>query len=473
MAVLAIAAVFCASCAEAPRVERPNIVFIMMDDLGWGDLSCYGSTKIRTPSVDRMAAEGLRFTSYYASSAVCAPTRCSLMTGKHTGHAFVRDNKEVGEEGQLALPAGTMTLPRVLRDRGYRTGVVGKWALGGPGSTGVPGAQGVDFFYGYLCQRKAHNHYPPELWRNGVREGQGAAPGAKDGVVYAQDAFIREAEGFIRENKDRPFFLYLPWIIPHLALQVPEADLAEYAGAFPETPYDGKKGYRPHATPRAAYAAMVTRADKDVGRLLGLLKELELDEKTIVFFCSDNGGTMDVGGADTPFFRSNGPWRATKGDLYEGGIRVPMVARWPGHVPAGRVTETPAVAYDMMRTVLSLTGMDGGAAATWGLDGVDLSPVLLGGGSVKRDHLTWEFTGYGAQQAVRMGDWKGLRRGMGKGNMKVELYDLSKDPGETRDVAGEHPGVVARIEEIMRTDRTPSKEFPLPGVDAPAKASGS
>lgn len=471
--LLAVVVLFCASCGSPSRVERPNFVFIMLDDLGWGVLGCYGSTKIRTPNVDRMAAEGLRFTSYYASSAVCAPTRCSLMTGKHTGHTFIRDNKEVEEEGQLALPEGTLTLPGVLRNRGYTTGVVGKWALGGPGTTGVPNRQGVDLFYGFLCQRKAHNHYPPELWRNDVRESQSVPPGGKDGTVYAQDAFIREAEAFVRENKDKPFFLYLPWTIPHLALQVPEADLREYAGAFPESPYDGKKGYRPHPTPRAAYAAMVTRADKDVGRLLALLKELSLDEKTVVFVCSDNGATMDVGGADTPFFRSNGPWRATKGDLYEGGIRVPMVVRWPRHVPSGRVTDTPAAAYDIMRTMLSMTGMDRGAAATWDLDGEDLSPLLLGTGGVKRDHLTWEFTGYGGQQAVRMGAWKGVRRGMAKGNMRIELYDLDADPGETRDVAGEHLDVVRRIDEIMRLDRTPSKEFPMPGLDTPVGGSGT
>jgi arylsulfatase len=213
---------------------------------------------------------------------------------------------------------------------------------------------------------------------------------------------------------------------------------------------------------------MVSRADRDVGRLLALLRELGLDDRTIVFFCSDNGGTMDVGGADTPFFRSNGPWRATKGDLYEGGIRVPMIARWPGHVPAGRTTDTPAAAYDIMRTVLSLAGLDSGAAATWSLDGVDLTPVLRGTGTVARDHLLWEFTGYGAQQAVRKGDWKGVRRAMGKGNMRLELYNLAEDPGETRDVSADHPALVREIEGIMRADRTPSTEFPLPGVDIPA-----
>ncbi len=465
----------------ASAARRPNIIYILADDLGYAEVGCFGQKKIRTPNIDRLAAEGVRLTNHYSGSPVCAPSRCSLLTGLHTGHAYIRDNDEMDSrgdvwhdlslEGQRPLEAGTVTTATMLKQAGYATGLIGKWGLGGPGSTGEPNRMGFDHFYGYLCQRIAHNYYPSYLWRNREKvplENAYFYPHQKlpaeadpldvksyaaySGKQYAPDLMAEEALAFIRRNRERPFFLNLTFTVPHAALQVPEDSLAEYLGAFPETPYKGEKGYLPHRAPRAAYAAMVTRFDGYVGRVMALLRELKLDGDTIVMFTSDNGPTFN-GGTDSAFFESADGLRGLKQDVYEGGIRVPFVARWPGHIPAGRVSGLPCAFWDMMPTCAEL----GGAAAPRGLDGVSLVPTLEGrpDAQQKRPYLYWEFAGH---QAVRLGDWKGVRL---RKATATELYDLAADPGEQANVASAHRDVVGRIEEIFRTGRTESELFPL------------
>jgi arylsulfatase len=462
------------TAGAAPGISadrKPNIIFILADDLGWAELGCYGQTKIRTPNIDRLAAEGIRFTRHYSGSPVCAPSRCVLLTGLHTGHAFIRDNREKGgwgpdqPEGQLELPAGTVTVGHLLQRAGYTTGVIGKWGLGGPDSSGEPNRQGFGHWYGYLCQRVAHNHYPTHLWRNGQREElEGNAWGNLTGRQYAHDLMAADALRFIEQNKGGPFFLYLAFTIPHLAIQVPDDSLADYSGLWPDPPYEGGKGYLPHPAPRAGYAAMVTRMDRDVGRILDLLRRLGLDQDTIVMFSSDNGATYDIGGADSPFFESSGPLRGRKGSVWEGGIRVPFVARWPGRIGPGRVTEHLSAFWDLLPTLVDLAGTETPA----GLDGISYAPTLLGDDTQQRhEHLYWEFParGYSGQQAVCVGDFKGVRRRMHDGNTAIALFNLAEDVAERNDIAALHPGLVGRMQRIMREARMPSEQFPMPLLD--------
>ena len=457
--------------ATSAQRRAPNIIFIMADDLGWGDLGSYGNTKIRTPYLDQMAREGMRFTQFYAGSPVCAPSRAVLMTGKHGGHAFIRDNKEVQPEGQYPIPSSEVTIAELLKTKGYATGAFGKWGLGFPGSEGDPNKQGFDLFYGYNCQREAHNFYPGHLWRNDQKVMLEGNTRGLTGKQYSHDLIEAEALQFIREHKDKPFFAYLPFTIPHLALQVPADSLTEYAGAFPEDqPYDGKNGYLPHRQPHAAYAAMITHLDRSVGRVFALLKELKLDDNTLVIFTSDNGGAFGtvtkefdflpgrLGGTDYVFFGSTGKFRAFKGSVYEGGIRVPFIARWPGRIKAGSVNETPAVFYDVLPTLCALAGSQAPAPA----DGLSLVPTLTGQGRQPRhEFLFWDFGGYGGQQAVRLGDWKGVRRNLHLGNTKLELYNLKTDLGETRNIAAQHPAIVKRLEKILAEQHRPSTLFPF------------
>lgn len=455
----------------------PNIVFILADDLGYGDLGSYGQKKIRTPHLDKMAAEGMRFTQFYSGSPVCAPSRAVLMTGKHGGHAFIRDNKEVRPEGQWPIPAGEVTIAELLKARGYATGGFGKWGLGFIGSEGDPNKQGFDLFYGYNCQREAHNFYPDHLWRNDQKVTlEGNARGLT-GKHYSHDLIEAEALRFIRDNRDKPFFAYVPFTIPHLALQVPEDSLAEYAGKWDDPAYDGKSGYLPHPTPRAAYAAMVTRMDRGIGRIFSLLKELGLDDNTLVMFSSDNGGAFGavskdfdfqpgrMGGTDYVFFNSTGNSRAFKGSIYEGGIRVPFIARWPGKIKAGTVSHLPAVFYDLMPTLCEAAGVPASKES----DGLSFLPTLLGKTQKKHEFLYWDFGGYGGQQAVRAGDWKALRRNLHRGNLRTELYNLAQDPGEQLDLAEKHPEVVKRLEKIMAEQHQPSAIFPIKVLDQAAK----
>lgn len=447
------------------RAARPNIILFLGDDLGRSDLGCYGGEKIRTPHIDALAAGGVRFTRAYSGSPVCAPSRCVLLTGLHTGHAHVRDNLEVQPEGQTPLPQGTETFPQALRKAGYATGCVGKWGLGFPGSTGTPDKMGFDFFYGYNCQRAAHNHYPVSLWRNGARETLAGNNAGLTGARYAPDLFEKEALGFIRVNRSRPFFLFYATTVPHLALQVPDDALAEYAGAWPETPYDGGKGYLPHPKPRAAYAAMVGRFDRSVGRVMALLTELQLEEDTLVLFASDNGATFDVGGFDAAFFQSTGGLRAAKGSVYEGGIRVPFIGRWPGRIRPGRIVDHVCGFQDFFPTILEAAGLE--RAAPSGLDGLSFAPALLGRGRQPgHESLYMEFTGYGGQQMAREGEWKGVRRDLLKDpEAAMELYDLAADPLETRNLASDKPEVVRRLRNIMAAEHRPSPVFPFPALD--------
>lgn len=446
-----------------------------------GEVGCYGQQKIRTPNIDRLAADGVKFTSHYSGSPVCAPARCTLLTGLHTGHAYIRDNDEMGSrgdvwldlslEGQRPLEAGTFTVGTMLQRTGYKTAAIGKWGLGGPGSTGEPNSLGFDHFFGYLCQRVAHNHYPPYLWRNrdkvalrnpyyhpheklpdGLNPNDLKSYAKYIGTDYAGDLMADEALGFIRQHRAEPFFLYLAFTIPHAALQVPEDSLGEYLGTFPETPYLGQKGYLPHRAPRAAYAAMVTRMDRHIGRVVQLVKELGLDDDTVIMFTSDNGPTFN-GGTDSAFFESAAGLRGLKQDVYEGGIRVPLVARWPGRIPRGHTTAHPSAFWDMMPTFAELAG----AATPVATDGVSLVPSMLGREAAQRsrEYLYWEFQG---RQAVRMQNWKAVRL---KPAQAIELYDLAADPAERTDVAAAHPAMVKRAHEIFQTGRTESALFPL------------
>jgi len=441
--------------------KRPNIVFILADDLGYAELGCYGQKKIRTPNIDKLALQGMKFTQHYSGNPVCAPSRCALMTGKHTGHAQVRSNKQVGGTGgwelgstiggQWPLKAGTVTVAKILKDAGYTTGAFGKWGLGRVGTTGDPQKQGFDHFFGYICQRQAHTFYPNHLWRDGKIQWIEANKDGKE-QVYSHDLIANEALEFIKANRDQPFFLYVPFTIPHVALQVPEDSLAEYKGKWPDPPYNGDKGYVAHPHPRACYAAMVTRMDSDVGRITSLLRELNLEDNTLVIFSSDNGPTY-AGGADSAFFESAGPLRGLKGSVYEGGIRVPFIARWRGKIKAGSTSDHVSAFWDFLPTCCELIGGDAPAD----IDGISMVPALLGQSQKqkKHEHLYWELQG---RQGVRMGPWKAVRL---KPDKKIELYNLDRDLGERHDVADEHPDIVAKMADILETGRTKSDVFPL------------
>ncbi|MHC4325466.1 MAG: arylsulfatase, partial [Planctomycetota bacterium] len=442
--------------------KKPNIVYILADDLGYAELGCYGQKKIKTPNIDKLAAEGMKFTQHYSGNPVCAPSRCALMTGLHTGHTQVRGNKQVGGKegwklgstigGQWPLEAGTVTVAGILKDAGYTTGAFGKWGLGLVGTTGDPNKQGFDHFFGYICQRQAHTFYPNHLWRDGEIQWIEANKNRKE-EVYSHDLIAAEALKFIRTNKDRPFFLYVPFTIPHVALQVPEDSLAEYRGKWPDPPYNGDKGYFPHPNPRACYAGMVTRMDKDVGRIMSLLNDLALDDNTLVIFTSDNGPTFN-GGSDSAFFESAKPLRGLKGSVYEGGIRVPYIARWPGRIKAGSTSDHISAFWDFLPSCCELIGED----PPGDIDGVSMLPTLFGQNQRQKKHeyLYWELRG---QQAIRMGKWKALRLKPGR---KIQLYDLDTDIAESKDLADEHPEIVARMAGIFRSGRTESEVFPLP-----------
>jgi arylsulfatase A len=450
--VLAATLLALASCA--PK-EKPNIIFIMADDLGWKELGCYGQTKIRTPHIDRMASEGMRFTQYYCGSAVCAPSRCNLLTGKHGGHAYIRNNHAIrGDDpneftGQLPIPASEVTIAETLKARGYATGCFGKWGLGAPGSTGDPLDQGFDRFYGYNCQRHAHNLYPRYLVDQRKKNMLEGNTRGLTGKHYAPQRIADEMLAFIRQRGDGPFFVYYATVLPHLALQAPEEEIAAYRGQWAEKPYTGKS-YLPHPTPKSCYAAMITFLDKQVGRLFALLEELGLDENTVVFFTSDNG-TTHLKQVDYTFFESVGPLRGLKGSLYEGGIRMPMIVRWPGRIAPGTVSEHVAAHYDVPATLMDVAGSRFAPEA----DGISFLPTLLGREQRPHEYLFWDFAGYGGQIAVRVGNWKGIKRDLRKNpNAPLELYNLEEDIGETTNVADNHPKMAARLERIMREGRT-------------------
>jgi arylsulfatase A len=455
------------AAADQAAARKPNIIFILADDLGHGDLGCYGQTKIRTPHIDRIAAEGLRFTNFYCGCAVCAPSRCALMTGKHMGHATVRDNmqRKPGLEGQHPMEPGTVTAAQLLKQAGYATAIVGKWGLGMPEDHSSPLDFGFDHHYGYLCQGMAHTFYPPYLWRDDKQEplvgnpayafGQ-RAPIELSGKVYSQDVMAEDALHWVRQHKDAPFFLYLTFTTPHVSLQVPDDSLDEYRGKWPETPVTNSKHYANHPTPRAAYAAMITRMDREIGRLMALVKELNLDDQTLVFFASDNGAVFPLSGTDPEFFQSTGSLRGYKQELYEGGIRTPFLARWPGHVHAGATSDLLGAFWDMLPTLCDLAG----TPAPSDIDGLSIAPTLLGqSGQKLHEYLYWEYQSQGRSQAVRFGDWKAVRNNVSKAPQATpELYNLASDPSEQTNVADQHPNVVAKAVAFMKDAHRPSWE---------------
>lgn len=425
--------------------RSPNVIFILADDLGYGDIGPFGQKLIKTPNLDRMAAEGTRYVQSYTGATVCAPSRCSLMTGFHNGHAAIRGNREIKPEGQQPMPADTFTVAHLFKEAGYTTGAAGKWGLGYPGSTSTPDKMGFDFFFGYNCQLLAHNYYPDHLWRNNERV-------ELDGKTYSHDLIAREALEFIRRNRAHPFFLYAAFTIPHSKLQIP--DLGPY-------------GNEPWPENLKTIAAMITRLDRDVGRILALVKELGLDDNTLVFFASDNGAVWR-----DELFNHSGPLRGYKRDMYEGGIRSPTIARWPGHIAKGTTSDQVWAFWDFLPTMADLIG----EKAPVGLDGISVLSALLGGPKISHPPLYYEFHERGFHQAARMGDWKAVRLGTRE---PIQLYDLPRDPSETTDVAASHPDVVARFDKFLKEARTdtpvwPINEAPRGGKGAPkAKQSPS
>jgi arylsulfatase A-like enzyme len=427
---------------------KPNIIFIQADDLGYGDLSVYGQQKFKTPNIDRLAAEGARFTQYYAGSTVCAPSRSALMTGLHTGHTRIRGN------ARYPLLPEDLTVAEVLKSANYKTGLIGKWGLGEAGTTGVPNRQGFDYFYGYLNQRHAHNYYPTFLWRNEEKaplrnvvpdeDGEGAG-NSTNRVDYTHDLIAEEALNFIERSRGGPFFLYLAFTIPHAnneaknkGMEVPEL------GAFANKDWpDQEKGK----------AAMIARMDRDVGRVMALLKKLNLDENTIVFFTSDNGPHRE-GGVDPDFFDSNGPLRGIKRAMYEGGIRVPMIVRWSKRIKAGAVSDQVWAHWDFLPTAAEIAGVKPPA----NIDGISMLNALLGKKQQGHEFLYWEFHEGGFFQAVRTGDWKAVRNAPGA---PLELYNLKSDLGEQNNVAAKNPNVVKKVEDYLKTARTESELWPI------------
>ena len=464
-----LTAVFaCLSCSSG--TERPNIILFYADDMGIGDLGCYGQKYIKTPCLDRMAQEGMIFTNHYSGSSVSAPSRSCLMTGLHSGHTPIRGNREVRsddplEEGQYPLPADAVTIPEVLKAAGYATGAFGKWGLGSVKSYGSPLAKGFETFYGYADQRHAHNHYPQWLVSDSsmvcldnpffpvnesIPEDSGQDSFEKyKGNEYSLDLMVEEAKKFIRKNSDRPFFVYLPVIVPHRALQVPDEELAQYDGVFDEAPYYGTDKFTPHLRPKSAYAAMVTRMDRKFGEVMDLLEELGLDEQTLVLFSSDNG-PCSIGGADIDFFDSALGMTGRKRSLHEGGIRAPLIVRWPGRVPAGTSNGILCAQYDFMATFADAAGVD-----VQGGDGISLLPSMLGKTQEGHEWLYWEYLEHGGQQALRFGDIKAYRDSLtAYPDRAWEIYDLSMDPVEKEDLALLHPELAHKADSIAGSQHT-------------------
>jgi len=427
--------------AQAQPQTKPNIIWIMADDLGYGDVGCFGQRTILTPRIDQMAAEGMRYTDCYSGSTVCAPSRCCLMTGRDTGHAYVRGNARV------PLPPEERTVAEYLKDAGYATGIVGKWGLGEPDTFGVPNRHGFDYWFGYLNQGRAHDYYIDYLWEN---EEQYPLPGNEDGgrAVYSHDRIMDRGLDFIRRNANHPFFAYFAVTLPHA-----NNELGRETGDGMEVPEYGVYGDCDWPNPQKGHAAMIARLDRDTGRILDLLKELDIDDNTVVFFTSDNGPHKE-GGADPAFFNSWGPLRGYKRDLYEGGIRVPTIARWPGRVAAGTGCDYPWAFWDFLPTCADLAGFD----APEDIQGVSVAPTLFSEDGPEREFLYWEFQQREFKQAARIGNMKAVREGMTR---PIEVYDLARDVGETTDLAPNCPEIVARAEDIFANWRTDSGHFPV------------
>lgn len=463
------------SCSNLKRAKKettakPNIIYILADDLGYGDLGCYGQTKIETPNLDKMAKEGMLFTQHYAGSTVCAPSRSVLLTGQHTGHTPIRGNKENELEGQHPISSTALTLAELLCQAGYTTGAFGKWGLGFVGTEGDPNNQGFDEFYGYNCQRQAHRYYPEHLWHNNKKvllEGNDF----KNTETYSGDLIHEQALKFIENNKDQPFFMYYPNVIPHAELIMPEGEMMnKYRGKFEEEPHvDNRPGadygdepfevkyYCSQPEPRTTFAAMVSLLDKQVGEVLAKLKELGIDDNTIVMFSSDNGPHME-GGADPDFFNSNGGLRGYKRDLYEGGVRAPMIVRWTGNIRGNAKTDHISAFWDVMPTLADVAGVQ----TPKNIDGISFLPELLGKEQKKHEYLYWEFHEQGGKKAVRKGKWKAVKLNcFDEATSTIELYDLSVDREEKNNVASENPELVQEILDIMQREHIEQLDFPF------------
>jgi arylsulfatase A len=464
--------------AYAQKSERPNIIYIYADDLGYAEIEPYGQQKIKTPNLTRLAQQGMKFTQHYSSMPVCAPARAMLMTGKHSGHSYIRGNYELGgfadslEAGQMPLPEGTLTLPKMLKGLGYRTGMAGKWGLGMNNTTGSPSRQGFDYYISVLDQKQAHNFYPTHLWENDrllpldnpVMDVHRSLDPTKAtdadfayyiGKEYATDIMADRALQFISDNKEQPFFLYLPFTQPHVSLQAPQEYIDMYKGVFDEKPYYGQQGYAATKYPYATYAAMITYLDAQIGRIMKRITDLGLEKNTIIMFSSDNGTTFN-GGVDAEFFKSVGDFRGLKTDVFEGGIRVPFIAAWPGKIPAGTVSDLVSVQYDIFATLSDITGQNPGRT-----DGVSILPTLLGDGKSqqKRDFLYWEYPEKGGQIAIRAGKWKGVKLDVqkkGYHNVSWMIFDLEKDVQESKDLSSQYPDLVKYFDSIVKQEHEPA-----------------
>jgi arylsulfatase A-like enzyme len=444
--------------------EKPNIIYILADDLGYGDLSCTGQEHFQTPNIDALKAKGMFFSNHYSGSTVCAPSRSALLTGQHTGHTFVRGNKEIMPEGQHPIPADVVLLPEMLKEAGYVSGAFGKWGLGYPGSEGDPLKQGFDVFYGYNCQRLGHHYYPFHIWDQDKKIILDGNAGTAKGT-YAPALIHEQTLKFIEDNKDKPFFAYVASIIPHAELTAPEEYMAKFRGKFEEPqPFEGvdegpelRLGrYQSQAEPRTAFAAMITLLDDQVGEIVALTEKIGIADNTLIIFTSDNGAHQE-GGADPKFFNSNGPYRGHKRDLFDGGVHVPMMAYWPGKIAAGTVSDHISAFWDMVPTFNELAGVP----CPGNTDGISMVPTLLGkGDQAQHPYLYWEFHEKGGRIAVRMGKWKGVRYNVLKQpDAPMKLFDLEADPGEQNNVAANHPETVERILGIMNKARTHSEIF--------------
>lgn len=484
--ILICSLAICLCCQPNYAKEPLNVLFILADDLGWRDLGCYGQEKIPTPNIDRLAAQGIRFTQHYSGAPVCAPARCTLMTGKHLGHAEIRGNKQAKvkfpefTEGQLPLSESAYTLAMHFQKAGYRTGAFGKWGLGPVGSTGSPELKGFDVFFGYNCQAVAHSFYPSHLWRNKDRVPLNAKPipgsakqptgdvKAEDwiGEVYAPDRMLAEAETFLMESADKPFFLYLPFIEPHVAIHPPKERLDAFPKEWDSKPYRGANGYLPHPRPRAGYAAMVSDLDRYVGRMLSILEEKGIADRTLVIFTSDNGPThpqkgdpdFHVGGADINFFQSSGSLRGFKGSVYEGGIRVPMIARLPGVIPPNTTSDAATYFPDWFPTLCDAASIKSPDK----VDGESFWSVLTGENKQwqRNQPMFWAFPEYTGQVAARDGKWKLVRKGLLTGKSDpFELYDLESDPNEQNDIAANHEVIVRRLSRRLKNSIYPNANF--------------
>ena len=454
------------------KSKKPNIVYIVADDLGYGDLSCYGQELFETPHIDALAAQGMLFTQHYSGSTVCAPSRSALVTGLHTGHTTIRGNKEIQPEGQYPIRDEDYTFAEMLKKAGYATGAFGKWGLGYPGSEGDPVKQGFDVFYGYNCQRQSHSYYPYHLWSNEKKIMLDANDGTAKGA-YAPGLIQQQAIKFIDDHRDEPFFLFYPTTLPHAELTAPEVFMEKYRGKFdPEKSYHGvdqgpqfrNGGYASQKESHAAFAAMINVLDTQVGQIVDHLDSLGLMDNTIIIFTSDNGPHKE-GGADPDYFNSNGPLKGYKRDMYEGGIRVPMVVRWDGHMKPGSTNTLISAFWDVMPTFADIAGTQ----VPPDIDGISFYPSLTGrGDQPKHEFLYWEFPAQGGKQAVRMGKWKGIRLNVDKGfDQPMELYDLEEDPGEENNVASKHPDIVEQIALIMAQQHLYSPIFPFDFETAP------